>query len=64
MRSTEGTSGSIGTPIMGVDLRICDDELRDVRSGESGDRDPVRDVMMATTTTDRPKRCGWLVPCR
>lgn len=29
--------GSIGTPILGVDLRLCDDELNDVPRGEIGE---------------------------
>ena len=37
LNGKEHLLGSIGKPIMGVDLRICDDELRDVRRGEIGE---------------------------
>ena len=37
LNGAEHLLGSIGKPIMGVDLRICDDELREVPRGEIGE---------------------------
>jgi acyl-CoA synthetase (AMP-forming)/AMP-acid ligase II len=37
LNGKEHLLGSIGRPIMGVDLRLCDDELRDVPRGEIGE---------------------------
>ena len=37
LNGKEHLLGSIGKPIMGVDLRLCDDELRDVPPGEIGE---------------------------
>ncbi len=37
MDGAEHLLGSIGMPILGVDLRLCDDQLRDVPQGEVGE---------------------------
>lgn len=39
--------GSIGKPIMGVDLRLCDDDLNDVPRGEVGEIVTRSDTVMA-----------------
>ena len=37
LHGREQLLGSIGKPIMGVDLRLCDDDLRDVPAGQIGE---------------------------
>jgi acyl-CoA synthetase (AMP-forming)/AMP-acid ligase II len=64
LAGAEHLLGSIGKPIMGVDLRLCDDELNDVPPGEVGEIVTRSETVMAgylgqEELTERSIVDGW-----
>jgi acyl-CoA synthetase (AMP-forming)/AMP-acid ligase II len=64
LAGAEHLLGSIGKPIMGVDLRLCDDDLNDVGRGEVGEIVTRSETVMAgyldqDELTERSIVDGW-----